>query len=348
MEAECKNVYPKFLCASCTRKIRHLESKTVPELQTAATFYPHNDNDCEVCQTLTAKSSRSKDLPVKYIDKAFEACNFVKIMSGGIHKRVFEKHRLNSDDKTIKEITFYINHDNSWECVALNNKCIRTSISDHTYLKMETLKQIENIFTKNSLCRGISGFEDVIQSRLDMKLPFHASVLCESDQQIPLLDKHDYKIIRHRDCKIIMENDPSNLCENCKQFIPYLKKCKIRSSETPTSSAKEEALDSSHTNYRFLSREELIERLQHAQKKKKDALQKLAYINAKIKDDVGKKGVVLESTQHDLFQKILTSSETPDFDQESPQWLLWQQQRLQASKTNSKGMRWHPLIMRYI
>ena len=258
--------------------------------------------------------SRSRELPVKLLEKTFEACNFLKISTDDTYRRIFGKNKLDCDGKLIKGILFYVNHDKSWECVVFNNKSIKDIIpTTDSFLKIETLKVLEIFFSTHSVCRGITGFEDVIQSKVDIKQPFMSSATCESTSNVPLLNKEEYKIIRHQDCGLMIKNDPSNLCENCKKYIPYLKKCRSRINETTSSARNNEAPDSSHTNYRYISREELVERLQHAQKKKKDALQKLAYINAKVKDDVEKKGVILEDAHHDLFQVIIKSSESPDF-----------------------------------
>ena len=50
--------------------------------------------------------------------------------------------------------------------------------------------------------------------------------------------------------------------------------------------------------------------------------------------------------KHNLFSSVLNSAD-PGFQEESPQWLLWEQQKIQASKCDSRGMRWHPLIIRW-
>ena len=37
----------------------------------------------------------------------------------------------------------------------------------------------------------------------------------------------------------------------------------------------------------------------------------------------------------------------PEFEENSPQWLLWQQQKAQSQKKDARGMRWHPLMIRW-
>ena len=65
-------------------------------------------------------------------------------------------------------------------------------------------------------------------------------------------------------------------------------------------------------------------------------------ISTCIKDE----GVEVDSAQHETLSRVIETTE-PDFDENSPQWLLWQQQKGQSLKKGSRGMRWHPLIIRW-
>ena len=60
----------------------------------------------------------------------------------------------------------------------------------------------------------------------------------------------------------------------------------------------------------------------------------------------GEKGVNVPEDQHELLKNVI---EKPDltFDDNTPRFLLWNQQKEFASKNNSRGMRWHPLIIRW-
>ena len=46
------------------------------------------------------------------------------------------------------------------------------------------------------------------------------------------------------------------------------------------------------------------------------------------------------------MREFLSSTECT-FEPDTPQWFLWQQQKEQAKKKDSRGMRWHPLIIRW-
>ena len=78
-------------------------------------------------------------------------------------------------------------------------------------------------------------------------------------------------------------------------------------------------------------------------------MQRTAAMALKIRQVVEEDSVTshnINKSDHDLFETIL-KEKMPQFEQGSPQWLLWNQQLEQASKKDSRTMRWHPLIIRW-
>ena len=61
---------------------------------------------------------------------------------------------------------------------------------------------------------------------------------------------------------------------------------------------------------------------------------------------VSEKGVNVSDDHLELLKNLIESHELL-FDDNTPQSLLWNQQKEFASKYNSRGMRWHPLIIRW-
>ena len=61
---------------------------------------------------------------------------------------------------------------------------------------------------------------------------------------------------------------------------------------------------------------------------------------------VGEKGVSVSEDQHELTKNVIENHELK-FDDNTPQSLLWNQQKEFASKNDLRGMRWHPLIVRW-
>ena len=60
---------------------------------------------------------------------------------------------------------------------------------------------------------------------------------------------------------------------------------------------------------------------------------------------IEQEGATLGDENHIIVNEIF--NKTPyTFAEDTPQFLLWQQQKEEASKKDSRGMRWHPLIIR--
>lgn len=333
VDTECNDIFPKFLCSSCTRKLRHLKNKPATKITTAAYYGEHSDH-CEICKSITIKSNVS----IKDVDKLFSDCGFVKCNEVKSFKRIYIKHKLQMENSITNEFSFFVNPDDTWFCLVLGHSISNTAISAAPKLTMDCLADFKIFFEMHKSCPGLTGYSDVISQKIDIKLP-STNFLVETETHNLLGNKENYKIWRHNTCNFfILKSSVS--CQNCKSLIPTLRKSRSRQSSDGTT-------DSSSVNYRFLSREELIERLGNVQKKKKEVIQKLATLNSKVQEDIGKSGLVLQEEEHNSFKKVLVENDDFEFEEETPQWLLWQQQKLQASKSNSKGMRWHPLIIRW-
>ena len=97
---------------------------------------------------------------------------------------------------------------------------------------------------------------------------------------------------------------------------------------------------------RYLSREELIERVKNVQNQKKETIRHASKLHKIVQKEVEIEGVELSKEQNENLSKILKEN-PPDFEECSPAWLLWQQQKEIAEKKDSRGMRWHPLVIRW-
>ena len=104
--------------------------------------------------------------------------------------------------------------------------------------------------------------------------------------------------------------------------------------------------DTSKVNYRYLEKEELIEGISNTQKEKSKAIKTTMKMSILISTCIKDEGVKVDSTQHETLSRVIETTEQ-DLDKNSPQWLLWQQQKEQSSKKGSRGMRWHLFIIRW-
>ena len=90
------------------------------------------------------------------------------------------------------------------------------------------------------------------------------------------LDKKGFKQVRHIDCQYFVQN--KQICEKCSNFANSLWSIKSRyhkAVEEPEFK-KQRVSVSSTTNLCYLTREELIERLNNAQNHKREAMRKIA------------------------------------------------------------------------
>ena len=198
------------------------------------------------------------------------------------------------------------------------------------------------------VCNGINNFSDVINAKLEIRQPFldkSESIIgiLENNAYVPLI-KSNFSNVRHKDCLSFCKS--GHLCSSCSDYQAVLRKVRSRMKQSMGDITHKRVSDDSHTNIKYLSREELEERLINTQKKKKESLRKIANLSVKINKLIKTNGVKAQKSQHELFASIIQTNNL-EFEEDSPQWLLWQQQKEQASKRNSKGMRWHPLIIRW-
>ena len=141
--------------------------------------------------------------------------------------------------------------------------------------------------------------------------------------------------ICHISCKGLISSKYVTICNTCKNYENTLRKTRFKLSGEPERKNMRLS-DSSKVSYRYFKKKELIERLSNTQKEKSKAIKttmKMSiWINACIKDE----GIVVDSAQHETLSRVIETAE-PDFDENSPQWLLWQQQKEQSSKKGSWG-----------
>ena len=138
------------------------------------------------------------------------------------------------------------------------------------------------------------------------------------------------------------------LCENYSGYQKKLSKYNARSLEAEANKSLATRA-SSTTNLKHLTVAELRERLANVQISRQQEMQRTAAMALKIRRVVEEDSVTthnINKNDHDLFETML-KDKMPQFEQGSPQWLLWNQQPEQASKKDSRTMRWHPLIIRW-
>ena len=154
------------------------------------------------------------------------------------------------------------------------------------------------------------------------------------------------RTIQTQECGILCQPCSSGekrvRCSRCSCFRAHLRVKRSRqSSSDPWSSAV--LADSSYTNYSHLSKNELVEQLKNVQKSRKS-------IRAKHKR-LAKKVIKEERSKEDGDARVLMDDVTSEirmqYDTDSLQYVLWQEQKKYNLLKNKCQMRWHPLVIRF-
>ena len=152
--------------------------------------------------------------------------------------------------------------------------------------------------------------------------------------------------IRHNDCSLLISKDAIR-CHSCNNYRRTLHAMLSRYQTTADSVGKIQT--TSHTNYRYLSTPEKHQRMALLHKDSRAANMKIDRLKAKLSKVMEEKGVSLESTMTSDLSQIMANEESlalKDIPPGSFQHIFWQQQKEAAAK-NSRGMRWHPVMIKW-
>lgn len=102
--------------------------------------------------------------------------------------------------------------------------------------------------------------------------------------------------------------------------------------------------------YRYLSKPEMVGRLHDLQHQNRLAKLRIDRLKERLSSVIANHSIVLdESTSKDM-EEIMEEEEeqvTKNFCEGSFQQIFWQQQKEAASKSDKRGLRWHPLIIKW-
>ena len=196
------------------------------------------------------------------------------IVPGSTCKCTYSKHNF-EQGLVIEKCNFCVMGNKHWY-IEVSEKAFNYSfdiLSTLSAIITNENSSLFNSFLKSlNICDGLSGFSDVIQSRLDIKQPLftengNQNGIVMNDSNVEL-DKKFFNKVRHIDCKYFIQN--KQICEKCFHFANSLRSTKSRyhkAVEEPE--FKKQCVSvSSTTNLRYLTREELVERLNNAQNHK--------------------------------------------------------------------------------
>ncbi len=153
--------------------------------------------------------------------------------------------------------------------------------------------------------------------------------------------------VRSETCKLVLPRSSTNSwCASCIRNRATISRQLSRRSQATASHTS----PSSHTNYRFLSRLQLVTRLVQTHHQLGLSSKQLERLKEEIADAVTSKGVHVDEEMHKGLQQIMSTESlkmAKSLQADSFQQLFWQQQNKTASKSSAKGRRWHPLMIRW-
>ena len=155
-----------------------------------------------------------------------------------------------------------------------------------------------------------------------------------------------YCTIRHVNCHWSLKEDcRSTRCSICRAYR-YVLKSGIKHLHSVDSIVK--SLPESHVNFRYLNTPEKIKRMKNMHKlicKKDRKISRLQHSLTKlIKDD----GIIMDSSTNADFMTIMNQNTSTILTAEEKfKSLFWQQQMKAGLAKSSRGIRWHPAIIRW-
>lgn len=124
----------------------------------------------------------------------------------------------------------------------------------------------------------------------------------------------------------------------------------MRREQKAEEKSAERVTASSHANFRYLKTPEKERRLQSLLRENRVMQKKLSRMEEKIKEVIDKEAVEIDEATAGDLQTIMTEEESQvlsSYPEGSFQRVFWKQQREAAAKKDQRGMRWHPLMIRW-
>jgi len=152
--------------------------------------------------------------------------------------------------------------------------------------------------------------------------------------------------VRHQNCHLLTATDK---CSVCHQYRNTLRALKSKEKASDMHEKEQRTEHSSHTNYRYLTKEESSERLENLQKAKRALTRRNQRLKEKLHKIIDKDGLQLHDDDAAIFGQIFEDADTAIKSSATGQFqqLFWEQQQWYNSLKDKRGMRWHPLMIRF-
>lgn len=105
-----------------------------------------------------------------------------------------------------------------------------------------------------------------------------------------------------------------------------------------------------HAMKRYLTKPQMVDRLHTVQHQNRLSKLRIERLKAKLAAVIEKQSIVLDQATSNDLQEIITQQEeheVKNWEEGSFKQVFWQQQKDAAKKADKRGMRWHPLFIKW-
>ena len=146
----------------------------------------------------------------------------------------------------------------------------------------------------------------------------------------------------------MLVRQPSECCSVCKSYRQTLYALQYKRDTQPPSVHPE--MPTSHVNFRYLSSPQKVQRMRKMKAMVLAAKSQIAHLEMKLMELTERSGVEVDKELHSNLTTIAEENERQVLDtypEGSFQQLFWKQQLQAAQARSSKGMRWHPTMVKW-
>ena len=347
-------IHPTYLCHKCYMKVYYISRQSTDEASASReciTFTAHVDDErCTLCSSGGKRGRPKKKLCSPHsVSTSLKEVNSIALRHG--FKLLSESPanfflvEVNNDMQSVTTKYITLSSDGQWGVQVCGWNVRHTEALKYLpdQLNSKSADLIFSTIAAAKVCEANPDFPKLIEAKLEGICNFQ-SPLKEDVGLIETIDGkklYDFKVIRHNKCQILItnENVRCGVCTVYRDTLRAMESRKRKSEGGETSMQK---------NDRYLTFAEKEEKLRRLEKEKKALVAKNISFMEKVRKLVKGEGMKLdEETDNILRETINEKASSCPFSPESPQFLLWEQQKLQCSLKDNRAMRWHPLIIRW-
>ena len=353
-EFDCKDddpeVHPNTVCESCNVRLKEYQKKQLCDLTSRKDklqhFLPHSDT-CTVCFPLTQEST---------IEVAPLRLTFANVKQYGQSKKLFLTSESSESldfvillfpEKKPLPMELHISSTGHWSIKLgghqLDNKNCSFFANSPILLNDLNYAPFLDFLLSAKVCPGNDDFPDVLAGKLALSgkgtiiSPDGAIKAFADSSSLVRVDSASLNTLRDSSCDILIS---SNRCLKCASYRNSLFAMRSQSRQTDKTNPK--------CNDRYMSMEDLKAKVKFLEQERIRLTQKTLRLQDRIRKDIKEKGIYVEESTSKLLKDIVSSEvHSPPFEPDSPQFLLWDEQRKQASLKDPRSMRWHPLMIRW-